>query len=115
MTEQNIDLTINTLSKEKYRELSSQGQIQADQLYLIEDTDVYALSADIGDGKVTINQGGTKKGEFTLNQKGDVTIDLASGGGGGGDAVWGSITGTLSAQTDLNTALNNKVTLKIWD
>ncbi len=28
--------------------------------------------------------------------------------GGGGSAVWGSITGTLSAQTDLNTALGTK-------
>jgi hypothetical protein len=30
------------------------------------------------------------------------------GGGGGGGAAWGSITGTLSAQTDLQTALDNK-------
>lgn len=29
-------------------------------------------------------------------------------GGGSGDAVWGSITGTLSDQTDLQTALNAK-------
>lgn len=32
------------------------------------------------------------------------------GGGGGGGGTWGSITGTLSAQTDLQTALNAKVT-----
>lgn len=31
-----------------------------------------------------------------------------TGGGGGGDAVWGSITGTLSNQTDLDTALMSK-------
>ena len=31
-----------------------------------------------------------------------------SGGGGGGDAVWGLIQGTLSNQTDLQTALNAK-------
>lgn len=31
------------------------------------------------------------------------------GGGGGGGAAWGSITGTLSSQTDLQTALNAKV------
>jgi hypothetical protein len=31
-------------------------------------------------------------------------------GGGGGAAVWGSITGTLSSQTDLQTALNTKLT-----
>jgi hypothetical protein len=30
------------------------------------------------------------------------------GGGGGGGAAWGSITGTLSAQTDLQTALDSK-------
>ena len=29
-------------------------------------------------------------------------------GGGGGGGTWGSITGTLSSQTDLNTALNGK-------
>jgi len=33
--------------------------------------------------------------------------DATSGGGGG--AVWGSITGTLSSQTDLQTALNGKL------
>lgn len=33
---------------------------------------------------------------------------LVSGGGGGG-AVWGGITGTLANQTDLQTALNNKL------
>ena len=36
------------------------------------------------------------------------TAAPASGGGGSGDAVWGSITGTLSNQTDLQTALNAK-------
>lgn len=35
--------------------------------------------------------------------------EIAAGGGGGGSGVWGSITGTLSAQTDLQTALNAKV------
>jgi hypothetical protein len=35
---------------------------------------------DVGDGKITINQGGTKKGEFTVNQAGDTTIDLEAGG-----------------------------------
>ena len=32
-------------------------------------------------------------------------------GGGGGSASWGGITGTLSAQTDLQTALNGKAAL----
>lgn len=35
---------------------------------------------------------------------------LTPGGGGGGSSTWGSITGTLSDQTDLQTALNAKAT-----
>jgi hypothetical protein len=34
-----------------------------------------------------------------------------SSGGGGGGGTWGSITGTLSAQTDLQNALNAKQNL----
>lgn len=30
----------------------------------------------VGNGKITINQGGAKKGEFTVNQSGDTTISL---------------------------------------
>lgn len=37
---------------------------------------------EIGDGKVVINQGSTKMGEFTLNQKNNITINLEAGGGG---------------------------------
>ena len=33
---------------------------------------------------------------------------VSKGGGGGGGASWGSITGTLSSQTDLQTALDSK-------
>ncbi len=41
----------------------------------------------------------------------DIINDLntaIAGGGGGGATTWGSITGTLSSQTDLQTALNGK-------
>lgn len=38
----------------------------------------------------------------------DVPTAIPGGGGGGGSATWGSISGTLSAQTDLQTALNTK-------
>lgn len=38
-------------------------------------------------------------------------IYLAAASGGSGGASWGSITGTLSAQTDLQTALNAKLPL----
>lgn len=68
----------------------------------------YALSADIGDATVTINQGGVQKGRFTLNQKGNVTVDLSAGGS---DAVWGNIAGDLTAQTDLSAELDGRYTV----
>lgn len=36
----------------------------------------------IGNGTITINQGGTQKGTFTVNQSGNTTINLDAGGGG---------------------------------
>ena len=33
----------------------------------------------IGDGEITINQGGSEKGKFTVNQTGGLVIDLAEG------------------------------------
>ena len=59
----------------------------------------------IGDGTITITQGGVSKGTFTTNQSGNTTIALDAGGG---NPVWGSIGGTLSDQTDLQSALNAK-------
>ena len=43
-----------------------------------------ALSTDIKDATITITQGGTTKGSFTLNQSSNQTIALDAGGGGGG-------------------------------
>lgn len=37
----------------------------------------------VGDGTITITQGGETKGTFTTNQSGDTTIDLDAGGAGG--------------------------------
>ena len=51
-------------------------------------------SADGADGQV-----------LTTDGLGNVTWETPAGGGG---AVWGGITGTLSAQTDLNSALGGK-------
>ena len=49
----------------------------------------------VGNGTITINQGGTQKGTFTTNQNGNTTIDLDAGGGGGAvDSVNGQ-TGTV--------------------
>lgn len=62
----------------------------------------------VNDATITFTQGGVTKGSFTLNQSSDATIALDAGGGGGGSAAWGSITGTLSDQTDLQSALDAK-------
>ncbi len=40
---------------------------------------------------------------------GTKTVTVTASGGGGGGGTWGSITGTLSDQTDLQTALNAKL------
>ena len=61
----------------------------------------------VGNGTITITQGGITKGTFTTNQGSDATIALDAGGS---NAAWGNISGTLSNQTDLQNALNNKVT-----
>ena len=62
----------------------------------------------VNDATITFTQGGVTKGSFTLNQSTAATIALDAGGGGGGSAAWGSITGTLSDQTDLQSALDAK-------
>jgi hypothetical protein len=49
---------------------------------------------------------GTQVGLLAYDASGNIIQGSASGG-----ATWGSITGTLSAQTDLQTALNGKINL----
>lgn len=46
-----------------------------------------------------------------LNENGVVRLDSLIDAGVGGGGTWGSITGTLSSQTDLNTALGLKANL----
>ena len=56
--------------------------------------------------------GGDAIGQIEVDLLKQVLVaTVASGGGGGGAAAWGSITGTLSAQTDLQTALDAKLDL----
>ena len=57
--------------------------------------------------KITVNWTGGTNVTFTVNPY----LTLAKNGSSGGGAVWGSITGTLSSQTDLQTALNLKAPL----
>jgi hypothetical protein len=75
-------------------------------------SDVGALSDStviptVNNATITFTQGGVTKGTITTNQSNNQTIALDAGGSGGG--TWGSITGTLSDQTDLQNALNAKL------
>ena len=59
-----------------------------------------------GTGEIAINT--TTGTAYTLTDGGSV---VQIGGGGSGSVAWGSITGTLSSQSDLNTALGLKAPL----
>ena len=62
------------------------------------------ISGDVGGG---VPDGGTT-GQV-LQKKSDADQDVEWGDGSGSSTAWGSITGTLSDQTDLNMALGGKV------
>ena len=70
-----------------YANLSVEGTFTVDNKTLASvafsgDFDDLTNQPTIGDGTVTITQGGVTKGTFTLNQSGNVTINLDAGGGG---------------------------------
>lgn len=60
-----------------------------------------ATIGDIGNGTITLTQGGVTKGTFTTNQSGNTTIDLDAGGGGG--SVSNPIVFTESATEETTT------------
>ena len=63
----------------------------------------------VGDGKLTFTKDGAQIGQFTANQKTDISVEIPNGG------VWGQIVGDLTAQNDLMEALDNKsVIIKDW-
>lgn len=45
---------------------------------------------------------------INITDNGDGSVTISNTGGGGGSVAWGSIVGTLSNQTDLQTALDDK-------
>ena len=45
---------------------------------------------------------------INITDNGDGSVTISNTGGGGGSVAWGSIVGTLSNQTDLQNALNDK-------
>ena len=63
----------------------------------------------VGDGKLTFTKDGAQIGQFTANQKTDISVEIPNGG------VWGQITGNIEDQADLMEALDNKsVIIKDW-
>ena len=67
----------------------------------------YITSADlpqVNNGTLTIKVNGSNVATFTANQSGNTTANIVVPD----SATWGNITGTLSNQTDLQTALNAK-------
>lgn len=58
----------------------------------------------VNNGTLDIQVNGTSVGTFTANQSGNTTANIVVPD----SATWGNITGTLSNQTDLQTALNSK-------
>jgi hypothetical protein len=90
-----------------------------------DDGKVDAVEDNISTQKIVVSKAGTTVGtrkQVNLIEGSNVTLTVsdnsgsdrvdvtiaASGGGGGGGGIWGSITGTLSDQTDLNSALSGK-------
>jgi len=72
-----------------------------------------------GGGGITLKVNGTDNAvqnvlnlvqgnNVTITDLGNGSVRIAATGGGGGSVDWGSIGGTLSAQTDLQTALDGK-------
>ncbi|NBV76708.1 hypothetical protein EBR66_00875, partial [bacterium] len=82
-----------------------------------------SLASDVT-GVLSISNGGT--GTSTPPTYGKILVGNAGGtydlvstsslgiSGGGGGGTWGSITGTLSSQTDLQNALDAKLSLSAW-
>lgn len=72
----------------------------------------YASDAKITEALAVLGADLIGQTEQTLLQQLVVAAALGGGGGGGGGAAtWGTITGTLSAQTDLQSALDAKLSL----
>ena len=110
-TEKNVQLKINKMTKNIFDQLSVQGLISEDEIYLLSDdetgsakwgtiggelsnqTDLKIMldsKADkseipaVNNPTITFTQGNAVKGSITLNQANDQTISLDAGGGGGG-------------------------------
>lgn len=66
----------------------------------------YITSSSVGNGTITITQGGVTKGSFTVNQSGNTTVEVDEGGGA---SSFADLTGQPTDNANLATALNGKV------
>ena len=60
----------------------------------------------VGNGTITINQGGTQKGTFTTNQSGNTIINLDAGGGSGGGANFEMLKTPVPRQSAFSDTMN---------
>ncbi len=75
-----------------------------------------AIGVDDSDPEnIVLSFGGVVTDGATINGSGTSSDPLVVIGGGGGGGTWGSITGTLSSQTDLQNALDLKANLTDLD
>ena len=81
-TELYADLNVDDPDQQEAKTLNLDDETISYLELEVEDTVnvIKSGSADVGDGKLTITQGGVTKGTFTANQKTDVTIALDAGG-----------------------------------
>jgi len=73
--------------------------------------DEFASSSDIGNGTITLTQGGVTKGTFTTNQSGNTTIELDAGSGDVGNGTitisqGGVVKGSFTVNQDTNTSID---------
>ena len=129
-TEKNVQLKINKMTKNIFDQLSVQGLISEDELYLLSDDETGSATwgtiggelsnqndlkvmldskADkskiptVNNPTITFTQGNAVKGSITLNQANDQTISLDAGGGGGsGDIPADLSCNNLSVTSNIN-------------
>ena len=134
-TEKNVQLKINKMTKNIFDQLSVQGLISEDELYLLSDdetgsatwgniggelsnqTDLKIMldsKADkskiptVNNPTITFTQGNAVKGSITLNQANDQTISLDAGGGGGGGDIPADLScNNLSVGTSVSLGLGS--------
>lgn len=87
----------------------SQAQSSGASLWKMTSNNLVPVTASWGIRVPSLNSSGTKC--LHVNSTGVISATASDCGSGGGAGTWGSITGTLSSQTDLQSALDLKAPL----